>query len=81
MGHDSKQHMLRIVESGDTLTLDEEGRMGGRGAYLHYRNRCITDFVRSRGSDLRSLKRKVSRDERLKLAELIHERLDNIAAK
>ena len=80
MGRDSKEHMLRIAASGDTLTLDEEGRMPGRGAYLHYRNRCITSFGRNKARELRSLKRKISPDERRKLAELIHARLDSIAA-
>jgi predicted RNA-binding protein YlxR (DUF448 family) len=80
MRRDSKDQMLRIVASGDTLTLDEEGRMPGRGAYLHDRNRCITEFVHSKARELRSLKRKVSRDQRLKLAELIRARLDSKAA-
>lgn len=72
--------MLRIADRGDTLTLDEERRMPGRGAYLHYRNRCITDFVHSKAREFRSLKRKIGRNERLKLAELIHARLDSAGA-
>ncbi len=80
MGRDSKKQMLRIAASGDTLTLDEESRMPGRGAYLHYRNQCITEFVNSRARELRSLKRKISRDERLKLAERIRARLASTAA-
>ena len=80
MRRDSKEHMLRIAASGGKLTLDEEGRMPGRGAYLHYRNRCITDFVHNRARELRSLKRKINLEERRKLAELIHVRLDSSAA-
>lgn len=80
MSRDSKERMLRIVVSADRLTMDEEGSMPGRGAYLHYRNRCITDFVRNRARELRSLKRKISLEERRKLAELIHARLDSNAA-
>jgi|SRR5689334_1018833 predicted RNA-binding protein YlxR (DUF448 family) len=80
MRRDDKERMLRIAVCGDTLTLDEDARMPGRGAYLHRSNRCITDFVRSRARELRSLKRKVSLDERRKLAELIHVRLDSSAA-
>jgi uncharacterized protein len=80
MERDYKQSMMRIAVSGDTLTLDEECRMPGRGAYLHYRNRCITSFGRNKARELRSLKRKISPDERRKLVELIHARLDSSAA-
>jgi predicted RNA-binding protein YlxR (DUF448 family) len=72
--------MVRIAACGDTLTLDETGRMTGRGAYLHYRNRCISDFVRRRTRELPSLRRKISPDERRKMAELIQARLDSSAA-
>ena len=80
MRRDSKQRMMRIAAGEDSLTLDEEGRMPGRGAYLHYRIRCITDFVHNRARELRSLRRKVSLDERRTLVELIHTRLDSSAA-
>jgi uncharacterized protein len=80
MRRDSKLSMMRIVATEDSLTLDEEGRMPGRGAYLHYRNRCITEFVHKRTRELRSLKRKISLDERRRLVELIHLRLDSTAA-
>jgi uncharacterized protein len=80
MERDSKEHMLRIAASGDRLTLDEEGRMPGRGAYLHCRNRCITSFGRNKAREMRSLKRQISPDERRRLAELIHARLDSTAA-
>jgi predicted RNA-binding protein YlxR (DUF448 family) len=80
MTRDDKEHMLRIAASGDSLTLDEEDRMPGRGAYLHYRSRCITDFVHKRSKELRSLRRKLSLEERRKLAELIYARLDKSAA-
>jgi predicted RNA-binding protein YlxR (DUF448 family) len=80
MRRDSKERMVRIVSRGDTLTLDEKGRMQGRGAYLHNHDRCITDFVRNRAKEVRSLKRKISFDERRRLAELIHARPHNSAA-
>jgi predicted RNA-binding protein YlxR (DUF448 family) len=80
MERDYKQYMMRIAVSEDTLTLDEECRTPGRGAYLHYRNRCITSFGRNKARELRSLKRKISPDERRKLVELIHARLDSSAA-
>jgi len=80
MRRDSKERMLRIAARGEALTLDEKGRMAGRGAYLHNRNQCITDFVHNKARELRSLKRKISLDERRKLAELIQARLDSTAA-
>jgi len=79
MERDSKEHMLRIAARGDTLTPDEEGRLPGRGAYLHYRNRCITSFGHNKTRELRSLKRRISPDERRGLAELIRARLDSTA--
>jgi predicted RNA-binding protein YlxR (DUF448 family) len=80
MERDCKQYMMRIAVSRETLILDEESRRPGRGAYLHYRNRCITSFGRNKARELRSLKRPISPDERRKLVELIHARLDSIAA-
>jgi predicted RNA-binding protein YlxR (DUF448 family) len=80
MKRDCKENLLRVVVEGNTLRLDEDGRMPGRGAYLHCRNRCIRDFVHKRTRELRSLKQKLSLDERRKLAKLIHARLDGIAA-
>ncbi len=80
MRRDTKDRMLRIAASSDTLTADEEGRLPGRGGYLHRRDECINNFARSRVKELRSLKRKISLDERLKLAELIRARLDSRAA-
>ena len=80
MRRDDKKRMLRIVSRNETLILDEASRLPGRGAYLHCTNGCITDFVRNRAKELRSLKRRVSLDERRKLAELIHARLDSSAA-
>jgi len=71
---------MRIAANGDTLMLDEEGRMPGRGAYLHYHNRCITSFSHNKARELRSLKRKISPDERRKLAEMIHAWLASSAA-
>jgi uncharacterized protein len=77
---DNKKQMLRISAIGDRLTLDEEARLPGRGAYLHRRNRCITQFAHSKAARLSSLRYKIGRDERLKLVELIHTRLASAGA-
>jgi predicted RNA-binding protein YlxR (DUF448 family) len=80
MERDSKDQMLRIAAEASLLTVDEEGRMPGRGGYLHRREECITKFTRSKAKELRSLRQKISPDERLELAELIRARLDSRAA-
>ena len=80
MERDSKDHLLRIAVSAEMLILDEEGRRPGRGAYLHYNDRCISKFEHGKAREVRSLRRKINADERSKLAELIHARLDSKAA-
>jgi predicted RNA-binding protein YlxR (DUF448 family) len=82
---DSKHHMLRFV--GETaglitagLIIDEAGRMPGRGGYLHWREECISSFARSKAPEVRSLRRRISREQRLNFAELIRTRLDSRAA-
>jgi predicted RNA-binding protein YlxR (DUF448 family) len=80
MERDYKQRMLRITVAEGSLTLDEKGRMPGRGAYLHRDEACISGFVRNKSRESRSLRRVISPDDRRKLAELIHTRLDRNAA-
>jgi predicted RNA-binding protein YlxR (DUF448 family) len=80
MERDSREHLLRIAVSGEMLILDEEGRLPGRGAYLHSNDRCISRFERGKAREVRSLRRKINADERRKLVELIHARLDSQAA-
>jgi predicted RNA-binding protein YlxR (DUF448 family) len=72
---DGKDQMLRIAVDHGLLTVDEEGRTPGRGGYLHRREECINKFARSKAKELRSLKHKISQDERLKLVEVIRGRL------
>jgi predicted RNA-binding protein YlxR (DUF448 family) len=80
MRRDNKERMFRIVAVGEILTLDEEARRPGRGAYLHRYSRCITGFVLNKKKELRSLKRKITLDERRKVGESIRARLDSNAA-
>jgi predicted RNA-binding protein YlxR (DUF448 family) len=75
MRRDDKPQMMRIVATSDGLTLDEQAKMQGRGAYLHRDNRCITDFERNKSKQLRSLRRSINREQRLILAELIRAQL------
>jgi predicted RNA-binding protein YlxR (DUF448 family) len=80
MSRDSKERMLRIAVTSETLTPDEQARRPGRGAYLHRCNRCISKFVLNKRKQLRSLRRSISLEERRKVAELIRARLDSSAA-
>jgi hypothetical protein len=47
---------------------------------LHRRADCVEKFVRSKVKEFRSLRRRMSLDERLKIAELIRTPLDSNAA-
>jgi predicted RNA-binding protein YlxR (DUF448 family) len=80
MERDSKDQMLRVGMDRGLLIVDEEGRMQGRGGYLHRREECINKFVRSKAKELRSLKHKASQEEKLQLAEAIRTRLASNAA-
>ena len=63
--------MVRVTMAGDNLVLDETIRSNGRGGYLHRSDDCLHRFVRSRVKEFRSLRRAVTREERVKVAELI----------
>jgi predicted RNA-binding protein YlxR (DUF448 family) len=80
MQRDEKVRMLRVVAGADGLMIDETGRMQGRGGYLHRREECISSFARGKAHEVRSLRRRISREQRLNLAELIRTRLDSAAA-
>jgi uncharacterized protein len=80
MQRDHKARMLRIAAQGEKLTLDEEARIPGRGAYLHKRDGCISNFVHNKAKELRSLKRTINFDQRRELAALIRARLDTTTA-
>ncbi len=60
--------MVRIAAAGAVVTLDAQGRLGGRGAYLHRRPECLERFVKSKVREFHSLKRGIDRDARTRLA-------------
>jgi len=63
--------MVRVAATGAGVTLDPQGLLGGRGAYLHRRSECLERFVNIKVKEFRSLKRVIDRDAREQLAEAI----------
>jgi predicted RNA-binding protein YlxR (DUF448 family) len=63
--------MLRIAARGQTMILDLEGGVPGRGGYLHPDGGCLEKFAASKIKEFRSLKRSVDRSERLRITEEI----------
>lgn len=71
MQRDFKSQMVRLAAIGEVVKLDGDAGVAGRGGYLHRREECLRKFTRSKVKEFRSLRRRVSLDERLKIAELI----------
>ena len=77
MQRDLRSRMARVAAFGEVVRLDPDARGAGRGGYLHRREECLQRFTRSKVKEFRSLRRRVSLDERRKIAELIRTRLDS----
>jgi predicted RNA-binding protein YlxR (DUF448 family) len=45
----SKADLLRVVVDGDEFVADPQGRLAGRGAYLHPKRECFELAVRRKG--------------------------------
>ena len=75
MKHGLKAEMVRIAANGDKIELDEQSRMDGRGGYLHRREECLARFARSKVKEFRSLRRRISLEQRVTLTELMRSRL------
>jgi predicted RNA-binding protein YlxR (DUF448 family) len=80
MQRGSKAEMIRIAVQDGAFVLDESLRLPGRGGYLHLRAECLQKFIRSKVKEFRSLRLRLSLDERLYIAELIQARLDRKTA-
>ena len=76
MKQDAKAAMIRIAVVNNTVEVDFDARREGRGGYLHPRFECVERFVVSKVKVFRSLRRKIERPERDKLAAAIKLRLD-----
>jgi predicted RNA-binding protein YlxR (DUF448 family) len=68
---DQRGALLRIVAAGGRIELDTARRLPGRGGYLHSQPDCLARFVASKAREFRSLKRKINRDERLRITDSI----------
>jgi hypothetical protein len=80
MQRESKTEMIRVAAQDGALVLDESLRLPGRGGYLHPRAECLQKFIRSKVKEFRSLRLRLSLDERIYIAALIQARLDRKAA-
>jgi predicted RNA-binding protein YlxR (DUF448 family) len=72
---DQKREMVRLSASGDGIAIDWDDRLPGRGAYLHARADCLERFVVSKVREFRSLRRKIEREERVRIADEVRRRL------
>lgn len=73
---DAKAAMVRIAVVNGYIEMDREARRPGRGGYLHPSDECLERFVNSKVKEFRSLRRKIDRPERLRIAAVIKHRLD-----
>jgi predicted RNA-binding protein YlxR (DUF448 family) len=69
--------MIRFTVREGMIRLDDAGTAPGRGGYLHPEPNCIEKFVASKVKEFRSLRSRIERSERLRIAELIKRRLDS----
>ena len=76
MKQDAKAAMVRIAVVNGQVEVDFDARHEGRGGYLHPTVECVERFVVSKVKVFRSLRRKIERPERDKLAAAIKLRLD-----
>ena len=76
MKRDAKAAMVRIAVVNGNVEVDFDARQPGRGGYLHPAVECVERFVVSKVKVFRSLRRKIERPERDKIAAAIKLRLD-----
>jgi predicted RNA-binding protein YlxR (DUF448 family) len=69
MKRDAKAALIRIAVAGGVCVADVEGRLPGRGGYMHHRAVCLERFVRSKVREFRSLRRTLGFDERQRIAD------------
>ena len=76
MKQDAKAAMVRIAVLNGQVEVDFDARQTGRGGYLHPTVECVERFVVSKVKVFRSLRQKIERPERDKIAAAIKLRLD-----
>ena len=68
---DLKTVMVRVAARSDGVTIDWNGKLGGRGGYLHPCRQCLELFVKAKVSRFNSLGRGLDRDERVNLVNML----------
>jgi predicted RNA-binding protein YlxR (DUF448 family) len=76
MRSDSRDALVRLATLDGAVVADFEGRLEGRGGYLHPNRDCLEAFVRSKVKVFRSLKRRIESSERRSIAQAIAARLE-----
>lgn len=69
--------MIRLTVREGMIRLDDAGTAPGRGGYLHPEPNCIEKFVASKVKEFRSLRSRIERSDRLRIAETIKRWLDS----
>jgi predicted RNA-binding protein YlxR (DUF448 family) len=69
---DAQPAMVRIAILNDAPAIDEKRLIAGRGGYLHRDDVCLLKFVRSKVKEFRSLRRKLTPDDRRQIIGAIH---------
>jgi predicted RNA-binding protein YlxR (DUF448 family) len=72
-----KTAMVRLIMYEGMIKLDDAGSAPGRGGYLHPETNCIDKFIASKVKEFRSLKSRIERAERIRIAQAIKRRLDS----
>jgi predicted RNA-binding protein YlxR (DUF448 family) len=68
---DSKEALVRVAARSDGVTIDWNGKLGGRGGYLHAHRQCLELFIKAKVSKFNSLGRGLDRNERMNLVNML----------
>jgi predicted RNA-binding protein YlxR (DUF448 family) len=71
--------MIRVVANSAGVVSDPQGKSPGRGGYFHRDAVCLEKFGVSKVKQIRSLKVRMDRPERLRISEDIRRLLDRAA--
>ncbi len=63
--------MVRLAALPQGVVIDRDGKLGGRGGYLHPRRRCLELFVKAKVARFNSLRRSLDRAERVNLVNML----------